>query len=81
MISKIFCLEEKPLFKKIKEGGTSKCLERTFIIALFASPLTGGSLTEITKWKLSIFFISSLRDPGFAVTKTFTRFIVTCSCN
>ena len=40
-------------------------------MALLASPLTGGSLTEITKLDESSFVIFSSQELGFALTDIF----------
>lgn len=63
------------------ESGTLKCRASTFTMAALASPLTGGSLTQILKLvSLSFLTLSSL-ELGFAVTKIFINIIVTAFSN
>ena len=70
-ISTIFCLETRPEIIFTAENGALKYLASAEIIATFACPLTGGSLTQTSKFVSLNFLILSLFELGLAFTNIF----------
>src|SRR3989344_37815 len=68
LTSKILFLEEKPETNRTLVWETSKYLASAFAIAILASPLTGGSLTQTSKLFWPTFSTFSTLESGLALT-------------
>jgi len=71
--SKTFCLEEKPETRLTREDATLKYKANALVIALFALPSFGGSLTLTMKFIPSIFSIFSSLAKGLALINIFIK--------